>query len=60
MASVELRRPLWHDLDGALFYDIGTVSEDSWDIDPDIGAGAAALAIASARHETQYTRLFRS
>ena len=25
-----------------------------------IGAGAMALAIASARHETQYTRLFRS
>ena len=28
--------------------------------DSDIGAGAPALAIASARHETQYTRLFRS
>lgn len=28
--------------------------------DDDIGAGASALAIASARHETQYTRLFRS
>jgi len=28
--------------------------------DADIGAGAPALAIASARHETQYTRLFRS
>lgn len=28
--------------------------------DEDIGAGAPALAIASARHETQYTRLFRS
>jgi len=28
--------------------------------DDDIGAGAPALAIASARHETQYTRLFRS
>lgn len=28
--------------------------------DADIGASAAALAIASARHETQYTRLFRS
>ena len=28
--------------------------------DAEIGAGAMALAIASARHETQYTRLFRS
>jgi urease accessory protein len=28
--------------------------------DEDIGAGAPALAVASARHETQYTRLFRS
>lgn len=28
--------------------------------DDEIGAGAPALAIASARHETQYTRLFRS
>ncbi len=28
--------------------------------DDDIGAGAPALAIASACHETQYTRLFRS
>lgn len=28
--------------------------------DHEIGAGAPALAIASARHETQYTRLFRS
>ncbi|MCB1849866.1 MAG: urease accessory protein UreF [Gammaproteobacteria bacterium] len=28
--------------------------------DEEIGAGAPALAIASARHETQYTRLFRS
>lgn len=28
--------------------------------DDDIGAAAPALAIASARHETQYTRLFRS
>ena len=28
--------------------------------DEDIGASAPALAIASARHETQYTRLFRS
>lgn len=28
--------------------------------DDDIGAGAAALAIASACHETQYSRLFRS
>ncbi len=28
--------------------------------DGDIGASAPALAIASARHETQYTRLFRS
>ncbi len=26
----------------------------------DIGAGAPAMAIASSRHETQYTRLFRS
>jgi urease accessory protein len=28
--------------------------------DADLGASAPALAIASARHETQYTRLFRS
>ncbi len=28
--------------------------------DDDIGASAPAMAIASARHETQYTRLFRS
>ena len=28
--------------------------------DEDIGASAPALAIASSRHETQYTRLFRS
>lgn len=28
--------------------------------DDEIGASAPALAIASARHETQYTRLFRS
>lgn len=28
--------------------------------DDAVGAGAPALAIASARHETQYTRLFRS
>ena len=28
--------------------------------DDDIGAAAPALAIASAQHETQYTRLFRS
>lgn len=28
--------------------------------DADIGAGAPALAIASSRHETQYSRLFRS
>ncbi len=29
-------------------------------VDAEIGAGSPALAIASARHETQYTRLFRS
>ncbi len=29
-------------------------------VDDDIGASAPALAVASARHETQYTRLFRS
>jgi urease accessory protein len=28
--------------------------------DADIGAAAPAFAIASALHETQYTRLFRS
>lgn len=28
--------------------------------DDDIGASAPAMAVASARHETQYTRLFRS
>ena len=28
--------------------------------DDDIGASAPAMAIACARHETQYTRLFRS
>jgi urease accessory protein len=28
--------------------------------DNDIGASSMALAIASAQHETQYTRLFRS
>jgi urease accessory protein len=28
--------------------------------DDEIGASSPALAIASARHETQYTRLFRS
>ena len=28
--------------------------------DEDIGASNPALAIASSRHETQYTRLFRS
>jgi urease accessory protein len=28
--------------------------------DDDIGAASPALAIASSRHETQYTRLFRS
>ena len=28
--------------------------------DDEIGASAPALGIASARHETQYTRLFRS
>jgi len=28
--------------------------------DEDMGAGAPALAIASACHEIQYTRLFRS
>ncbi len=28
--------------------------------DNDLGAGNPALAIASSRHETQYTRLFRS
>jgi urease accessory protein len=28
--------------------------------DKDMGASAPALAIASSRHETQYTRLFRS
>lgn len=28
--------------------------------DDEIGSGAPALAMASARHETQYTRLFRS
>jgi urease accessory protein len=28
--------------------------------DDDIGQSATALAIASARHETQYTRIFRS
>jgi urease accessory protein UreF len=28
--------------------------------DDEIGALAPRLAIASARHETQYTRLFRS
>ena len=28
--------------------------------DEDMGASAPALAIASSRHETQYTRLFRS
>jgi urease accessory protein len=28
--------------------------------DADLGAGAPGLAIASSRHETQYTRLFRS
>ena len=38
-----------------------TVVSRSCDIaDDDIGAAAPALAIASARHETQYTRLFRS
>jgi urease accessory protein len=29
-------------------------------VDDDIGAASPALAIASSRHETQYTRLFRS
>src|SRR5210317_1481353 len=29
-------------------------------VDDDLGASSFALAIASARHETQYTRLFRS
>jgi urease accessory protein len=28
--------------------------------DDEIGASTPALAIASANHETQYTRLFRS
>ncbi len=28
--------------------------------DADIGSSCPALAIASSRHETQYTRLFRS
>ena len=28
--------------------------------DDDMGASAPALAVASSRHETQYTRLFRS
>jgi len=28
--------------------------------DDDMGASAPALAIASSRHESQYTRLFRS
>ncbi len=38
MATVELRRSIWRDLDGALFYDYGTVSPDSWDISSPAGA----------------------
>ncbi|MEA3641430.1 MAG: urease accessory UreF family protein [Lamprobacter sp.] len=35
--------------------------ERAWLVeDAEIGASSAALAIASSRHETQYTRLFRS
>ena len=36
------------------------VAEASQVDDEDIGASSMAMAIASARHETQYTRLFRS
>ena len=38
----------------------GVVSRADLLADDDLGASSVALAIASSRHETQYTRLFRS
>ncbi len=40
---------------------LATILETAIELpDSELGAGAMALAIASSRHETQYTRLFRS
>ncbi|WP_334223824.1 urease accessory protein UreF [Thiosocius teredinicola] len=45
----------------ALAADIPAAVDKAMQLDDnDIGSAAPALAIASARHETQYTRLFRS
>ena len=38
-AQVELRIPVYDNLRAALFYDVGTVSEKSWEIDADNGVG---------------------
>ena len=45
----DLTEPLSQAVEAGLYLD-----------DDDIGSSSPALAYASARHETQYTRLFRS
>ncbi len=37
MASIELRRRIWRDVDGALFYEVGTVSPDAFDLQAPAG-----------------------
>jgi len=45
----------------ALAQNLADVIEKAMELpDSELGSGAMALAIASSRHETQYTRLFRS
>lgn len=47
-------------LDGVLSHVPEVVSEGASITDDDIGAGSPGLALASARHENQYCRIFRS
>lgn len=64
LAGVKLI-PLGQTAGQRILHDLGDVSNLAVQrglklADEDMGASAPALAIASSRHETQYTRLFRS
>ncbi len=64
LAGVKLI-PLGQTAGQRLLRDLGDIASQAVDQglnlnDDDMGASAPALAIASSRHETQYTRLFRS
>ena len=57
--------PLGQTAGQQVIFDLGSTIPGAIDAarqidDDDIGASSMAMAIASARHETQYTRLFRS